>query len=58
MAFIDWENPRDPRPGSWQLDHVRQYVESGGTEGHLWNGVPCLLLTTVGHVSGTPVRTP
>ncbi|MEU9082016.1 nitroreductase family deazaflavin-dependent oxidoreductase [Streptomyces sp. NPDC048357] len=55
---IDWDNPTDPRPGSWQLDHVKQYVASNGSEGHDWNGTQTLLLTTVGRVSGNPVRTP
>lgn len=55
---IDWEHPTDPRPGSWQLDHVRLYVGSNGAEGHHWNGTQTLLLTTVGRVSGNPVRTP
>ncbi|MEW2415386.1 nitroreductase family deazaflavin-dependent oxidoreductase [Streptomyces sp. NPDC046866] len=56
-AGIDWDNPRDPKPG-WQLDHLRQYVDSGGTEGLTWQGARVLLLTTLGRVSGTPVRTP
>ncbi|MFF0548780.1 nitroreductase family deazaflavin-dependent oxidoreductase [Streptomyces sp. NPDC004311] len=55
---IDWDHPTDPREGSWQLDHVKQYVASGGTEGQYWNGTQTLLLTTVGRVSGRPVRTP
>ncbi|WP_328924244.1 nitroreductase family deazaflavin-dependent oxidoreductase [Streptomyces sp. NBC_00190] len=55
---IDWDHPTDPRPGSWQLDHVKQYVASNGTEGQFWNGTQTLLLTTVGRVSGNPVRTP
>uniref|UniRef100_A0AAU2JHC6 Nitroreductase family deazaflavin-dependent oxidoreductase n=1 Tax=Streptomyces sp. NBC_00049 TaxID=2903617 RepID=A0AAU2JHC6_9ACTN len=55
---IDWDNPTDPRPGSWQLDHVKQYVATNGAEGHYWNGTQTLLLTTVGRVSGNPVRTP
>ncbi|MEU9162002.1 nitroreductase family deazaflavin-dependent oxidoreductase [Streptomyces sp. NPDC048424] len=55
---IDWDNPTDPRPGSWQLDHVKQYVASNGSDGHDWNGTQTLLLTTVGRVSGNPVRTP
>ncbi|MFJ3926620.1 nitroreductase family deazaflavin-dependent oxidoreductase [Streptomyces sp. NPDC090022] len=54
---VDWDHPTDPRPG-WQLDHVRSYVETGGTDGHIWHGVPTLLLTTVGRVSGRAVRTP
>ncbi|MEU9251904.1 nitroreductase family deazaflavin-dependent oxidoreductase [Streptomyces sp. NPDC048270] len=55
---IDWDHPTDPRTGSWQLDHVKQYVGSNGAEGHYWNGTQTLLLTTVGRVSGSPVRTP
>ncbi|MET9881871.1 nitroreductase family deazaflavin-dependent oxidoreductase [Streptomyces sp. NPDC006430] len=56
-THIDWDHPKDPKPG-WQLDHVKQYVESNGAEGHYWNGTQTLLLTTVGRVSGDPVRTP
>ncbi|MFB7462071.1 nitroreductase family deazaflavin-dependent oxidoreductase [Streptomyces sp. NPDC056224] len=55
---IDWDHPTDPRPGSWQLDHVKQYVASNGAEGQFWRGTQTLLLTTVGRVSGNPVRTP
>jgi deazaflavin-dependent oxidoreductase (nitroreductase family) len=36
----------------WVADHTRRYVESGGTDGHLWNGVPTLVLTTTGRRSG------
>ncbi|WKD36283.1 nitroreductase family deazaflavin-dependent oxidoreductase [Streptomyces xanthophaeus] len=55
---IDWDNPSDPKEGTWQLDHVKQYVGSGGSEGQYWNGTQTLLLTTLGRVSGKPVRTP
>ncbi|MGW5847489.1 nitroreductase family deazaflavin-dependent oxidoreductase [Streptomyces sp. NPDC055254] len=55
---IDWDHPTDPRPGSWQLDHVKLYTGSNGAEGHYWNGTQTLLLTTLGRVSGNPVRTP
>ncbi|MCX4631511.1 nitroreductase family deazaflavin-dependent oxidoreductase [Streptomyces sp. NBC_01443] len=54
----DWDHPKDPKPGTWQLDHVKQYVASNGAEGHDWNGTQTLLLTTVGRVSGNAVRTP
>ncbi|MET3984570.1 nitroreductase family deazaflavin-dependent oxidoreductase [Streptomyces sp. PvR034] len=57
MTDIDWDHPTDPKPG-WQLDHVKQYVGSGGTEGQFWNGTQTLLLTTLGRKSGKPVRTP
>ncbi|MGV9268216.1 nitroreductase family deazaflavin-dependent oxidoreductase [Kitasatospora sp. NPDC003701] len=58
MTDIDWDHPKDPKPGTWQLDHVKQYVSSNGTEGQHWNGTQTLLLTTVGRVSGQAVRTP
>ncbi|MEV8533721.1 nitroreductase family deazaflavin-dependent oxidoreductase [Streptomyces sp. NPDC051211] len=57
MTDIDWDNPTDPRSG-WQLDHIKQYVTTNGAEGQFWNGTQTLLLTTVGRVSGNPVRTP
>jgi deazaflavin-dependent oxidoreductase (nitroreductase family) len=34
--------------------HVRRYRETDGDEGYLWNGVPALLLTTIGRRSGEP----
>jgi proline iminopeptidase len=27
-------------------EHIRRYRETGGEVGHLWNGAPCLILTT------------
>jgi len=35
----------------WIVDHMRKYVETDGKEGHIWNGVPTLLLTTTGRRS-------
>lgn len=54
---VDWDHPADP-PRGLPLDHVRAYVESAGADGHLWHGVPTLLLTTLDRFSGRPVRTP
>jgi deazaflavin-dependent oxidoreductase (nitroreductase family) len=51
------DDPVDP-PSGWQADHIRQYVSSNGEEGHIWNGVPTLLLTTKGRKSGKGRRTP
>ena len=45
-------------PTDWVSDHVRRYVESDGADGHMMNGVKCLLLTTRGHKSGQLRRTP
>jgi deazaflavin-dependent oxidoreductase (nitroreductase family) len=33
-------------------EHIRRYQETGGEVGYLWNGVPTLLLTVTGRVSG------
>jgi deazaflavin-dependent oxidoreductase (nitroreductase family) len=42
----------------WIRDHLRKYQETNGAEGHLWNGVPCLLLTTTGSRSGRQLTLP
>jgi deazaflavin-dependent oxidoreductase (nitroreductase family) len=39
-------------------EHVRRYVETGGREGHDWNGAPVLILTTTGRRSGRRYSTP
>jgi deazaflavin-dependent oxidoreductase (nitroreductase family) len=39
-------------------EHVRRYQETDGAVGHIWNGVPILLLTTTGRKSGRPRTTP
>ena len=44
-------------PVGWVQDHIRAYIESNGKEGHIWRGVPTLLLTTTGRKSGTLRRT-
>ncbi|WP_327264180.1 nitroreductase family deazaflavin-dependent oxidoreductase [Streptomyces sp. NBC_01232] len=54
---VDWDHPTDPRPGP-RLDHVRAYVSTAGADGHLWHGVPTLLLTTLDRATGRTVRTP
>ena len=36
------------RPPGWQQEHARRYLESGGRDGHDWEGVTTLLLTTTG----------
>lgn len=38
---------------SWMQDHIDRYLKSNGEDGHLWNGVPCLLLTTRGRKTHT-----
>jgi deazaflavin-dependent oxidoreductase (nitroreductase family) len=44
-------------PTDWVAKHIRQYVESGGTEGQRFYGVDALLLTTRGRRTGKPRRT-
>jgi deazaflavin-dependent oxidoreductase (nitroreductase family) len=46
------------RGTGWQADHARKYIETNGKEGHIWRGVPTLLLTTTGTRSGEPYTTP
>jgi deazaflavin-dependent oxidoreductase (nitroreductase family) len=44
-------------PTGWVRSHIREYVESEGKHGHLWRGLPTLLLTTRGRKSGMLRRT-
>jgi deazaflavin-dependent oxidoreductase (nitroreductase family) len=55
MSVLD--DPIDPGPG-WQLDHLLRYVETEGEDGHIWNGVPTLLLTVHDLRTGRGRRTP
>ena len=44
-------------PQGWVRDHIHDYVESDGKQGHLWRGFPTLLLTMRGRKSGKLRRT-
>ena len=44
-------------PG-WQQRHVKRYLDSNGEDGHIWEGVPTLLVTTTGSRSGKQRTTP
>jgi deazaflavin-dependent oxidoreductase (nitroreductase family) len=46
------------RKPEWVLDHIKQYQETGGKDGHIWRDVTTLLLTTTGRQSGSPDTTP
>jgi deazaflavin-dependent oxidoreductase (nitroreductase family) len=37
---------------------MRRYLATGGEDGHIWEGVPTLLLTTTGRLSREPRTTP
>jgi len=39
-------------------EHVQRYQETDGDVGHIWNGVPILLITTTGRQSGLLRTTP
>ncbi len=41
----------------WVAKHVARYVATDGADGHLYNGYPVLLLTTLGRRSGQWRRT-
>ena len=51
------EQSRRVQP-EWIEDHMKRYVETYGEDGHLFNGVPTLLLTTTGRKSGDKITTP
>lgn len=57
MTQQDAQDQPVDSPVDWVNEHTRQYVESGGEQGHDWNGVPTLLLTTTGRKSGVRRRT-
>jgi deazaflavin-dependent oxidoreductase (nitroreductase family) len=44
-------------PSGWVANHIRRYVESGGTRGNRFNGNEVLLLTTRGRRTGNLRRT-
>ncbi len=46
------------RPANWIQDHMERYLATNGEDGHIWSGVPTLLLTTIGRDSGQPYTTP
>ncbi|OGO21704.1 MAG: nitroreductase [Chloroflexi bacterium RBG_16_51_16] len=44
-------------PIGWVRSHINDYVATKGKKGHNWQGLPTLLLTTVGRKSGKLRRT-
>jgi deazaflavin-dependent oxidoreductase (nitroreductase family) len=48
----------DSAPRPWFAEHVERYIATDGEDGHDWNGVPTLLLTTHGRRSGEPHTLP
>ena len=43
----------EPQLPAWIAEHMKKYLATNGADGHLWNGVPTLLLTTTGRKSGS-----
>jgi deazaflavin-dependent oxidoreductase (nitroreductase family) len=43
---------QEPALPAWIAEHLKKYLATNGADGHLWNGVPTLLLTTTGRKSG------
>lgn len=48
--------PKDS-PVDWVNEHIQRYVSTDGANGHEWQGIPTLLLTTTGRRTGTRHRT-
>lgn len=46
------------QPPNWVQEHTNRYIESNGEDGHIWNQVPTLLLTTTGRHTGRLITTP
>ena len=42
----------NPELPAWIAEHLSKYQATNGADGHIWNGVPTLLLTTTGRKSG------
>ena len=42
----------EPSPWDWVADQVRLYEATGGREGYLLEGKPCVILTTKGRTTG------
>jgi F420H(2)-dependent quinone reductase len=52
------EGTYEPSPWDMIADQVRQYEETGGREGGLLEGKPCVILTTRGRKTGKIRKTP
>jgi deazaflavin-dependent oxidoreductase (nitroreductase family) len=49
---------KQPQLPDWIVDHMEKYLATDGEDGHIWRGVPTLLLTTIGRKSGEPRMLP
>ncbi|ADG88817.1 hypothetical protein TBS_11200 [Thermobispora bispora] len=61
MAGEHMTQAEERKPGAGVLfgqEHVRRYLETGGEEGHDWQGTTVLILTTTGRKTGRKHSTP
>ena len=42
----------------WMVEHLDKYLATNGEDGHVWRGVPTLLLTTTGRRTGRSLMLP
>ena len=42
----------------WMVEHMENYLATNGEDGHVWRGVPTLLLTTTGRRTGRSLMLP
>jgi len=52
------KSPTTPRLPRWMADHLERYLATNGADGHIWRGMPTLLLTTTGRKSGEERQLP
>ena len=49
-------SPIHDSPTPFVREHIERYVATNGEDGHLWRGLPCLLVTVKGKSSGKWTR--
>ena len=52
------EGTYEPSPWEWVSEQVALFESSGGAEGNLLEGQPCIILWTRGRKSGTVRKSP
>jgi deazaflavin-dependent oxidoreductase (nitroreductase family) len=57
-AHMTEQNTRGNHAPGWQAEHAQRYLATNGADGHLWEGYPTLLLTTIGRRTGQAHTTP
>jgi len=50
---LDFPTVISPALPDWIRDHMSRYLATAGADGHIWRGVPTLLLATRGRKTGT-----